>query len=128
VKGDVIVFFDQISLYISWAERYRSSEKSTLDVRVQMIMKQQDQTLGTISGVVDVLREQASLMGQEISEQNVSVIHMAGFLFSGIYIYIYFRRDECVDGFVFPGLLGCWTSWMIRSIIPNPSYPKLIES
>lgn len=39
-----------------------------------MIMKQQDETLGTISGVVDVLREQASLMGQEISEQNVLVI------------------------------------------------------
>lgn len=36
-----------------------------------IMLKRQDETLGTISGVVHVLREQASLMGQEISEQNV---------------------------------------------------------
>ncbi|EFP76972.2 hypothetical protein PGT21_002781 [Puccinia graminis f. sp. tritici] len=43
-----------------------------------MIMKQQDQTLGTISGVVGVLREQASLMGQEMSEQNVMLDELDG--------------------------------------------------
>ncbi|KAG0148136.1 hypothetical protein CROQUDRAFT_655271 [Cronartium quercuum f. sp. fusiforme G11] len=37
-----------------------------------MIIDQQDRTLGTISGVVEVLREQASLMGREISEHNMS--------------------------------------------------------
>ncbi|KAI7934400.1 hypothetical protein MJO28_017117 [Puccinia striiformis f. sp. tritici] len=36
-----------------------------------MMLSKQDQTLGTISGVVEVLREQAHLMGQEISEQNL---------------------------------------------------------
>ncbi|KAI9628674.1 hypothetical protein KEM48_011460 [Puccinia striiformis f. sp. tritici PST-130] len=35
------------------------------------MLSKQDQTLGTISGVVEVLREQAHLMGQEISEQNL---------------------------------------------------------
>ncbi|PLW08792.1 hypothetical protein PCANC_06143 [Puccinia coronata f. sp. avenae] len=55
-------------------ESQRGTDDPTEDYYHQqelMIMKQQDQTLGTISGVVDVLREQASLMGQEISEQNV---------------------------------------------------------
>lgn len=36
-----------------------------------MLLKRQDETLGTISNVVGVLREQANVMGQEISEQNI---------------------------------------------------------
>ncbi|OAV98708.1 hypothetical protein PTTG_25621 [Puccinia triticina 1-1 BBBD Race 1] len=54
-------------------EAQRGAEQDTEEFyhhQEAMMMRQQDQTLGTISGVVDVLREQASLMGQELSEQN----------------------------------------------------------
>ncbi|KAH9815444.1 syntaxin 6, N-terminal-domain-containing protein [Melampsora americana] len=44
-------------------EAYQQEQES-------MIIHQQDQTLGNISGVVEVLREQASLMGREIVDQN----------------------------------------------------------
>lgn len=62
-------------------ESQRDTEDQTEEFYHQqesMIMKQQDETLGTISGVVDVLREQASLMGQEISEQNVMLEELEG--------------------------------------------------
>ncbi|EGG00920.1 uncharacterized protein MELLADRAFT_111414 [Melampsora larici-populina 98AG31] len=43
-------------------EAYQQEQES-------IILHQQDQTLGTISGVVGVLREQASLMGRELFDQ-----------------------------------------------------------
>jgi syntaxin 6 len=62
-----------------------------------MIMKQQDQTLGTISGVVGVLREQASLMGQEMSEQNVWVVGSVLDLFLQDNLPIIYLTQLCSD-------------------------------
>lgn len=36
----------------------------------QMIMREQDRTLDTISGTLSTLADQASLMGREINEHN----------------------------------------------------------
>ncbi|MBW0486170.1 hypothetical protein O181_025885 [Austropuccinia psidii MF-1] len=57
-------FRDDCPIDIDDAEEFNHEQQS-------MVMAQQDQTLGVISGVVDVLREQASLMGREISEHNI---------------------------------------------------------
>ena len=40
-------------------------------VNLQLLMNRQDQTLTSISGVVDSLREQAKVMGREVVDQNV---------------------------------------------------------
>jgi hypothetical protein len=37
----------------------------------KLLISQQDRTLTDISGTVDLLRQQAKVMGQEVAEQNV---------------------------------------------------------
>lgn len=41
----------------------------------QMMIRQQDETMTSISGTLNTLAQQASLMGQEIGEHNEYVLH-----------------------------------------------------
>lgn len=44
-----------------------------LTLRVQMIMRQQDETLDTIGGTLTTIQQQAGLIGQEVNEHNECV-------------------------------------------------------
>jgi len=101
-------------------ESQRDTEDQTEEFYHQqesMIMKQQDQTLGTISGVVDVLREQASLMGQEISEQNVLD-----------FLSPFHSFSSEIDKLPLSCWVGCWRSWRMRLMVRNPSCLRPIGS
>jgi hypothetical protein len=41
---------------------------------MQLLVQQQDRTLTDISGTVDLLRQQAQIMGREVLEQNAFVL------------------------------------------------------
>lgn len=47
----------------------------------QMMIRQQDETMDSISGTLDTIAQQASLMGQEIGEHNEYVVRYPGYLY-----------------------------------------------
>ena len=69
------------------------------DPRIQMIMRQQEQTIDTIAGTLSTIQEQAGLMGQEINEHNESVWLFGSF-----------------PAWSHSIVLGCWATWSRTSI------------